>query len=309
MGQKMRIVHCCDAKLPVKGYGGTERVVVWLARELSGMGHHVTLIARRGSRADYAEVIEAKHPLRDSVNLLPAETDLVQYYSSPPSPPDVPFLVYIAGNARPGERFYPNTVFVSRNHAQRHDSQSFVYNGIDPDEYAYRQDKDDYFLFLSKVSRRIKGVRTAIRLAEAMDLRLVIAGGWRPSFSRNIRYVGEVYGRRKAELLAGAKALIFPIEWEEPFGLVTVEAMVSGTPVITTPRGAMPEIVSSDVGFICKDFEEMREAVENVGKIDPRRCRRVALERFTSKTMAEQYLGLYRRIINGEKLNPWKDTL
>jgi len=274
----MRTAHVCDARLPIKGYGGTERVLVWLTRELARMGHGVTVIARQGTKLDYAEVIEAKDPLGEAPRLIPRGTDVVQYYASPPSAPAVPFIVYIAGNAKPGERFHPNTVFVSRNHARRHHSDCYVYNGLDPDEYIYSQNKEDYFLFLSKVSRRIKGVKTAIDLAKRMDLRLLIAGGRGLSFSRRIRYVGEVDGRPKAKLLAEARALIFPIEWEEPFGLVTIEALVSGTPVITTPRGAMPEIVTPGVGFICKDFEEMCRAVEKVGTIDPQACRNRLLD-------------------------------
>jgi glycosyltransferase involved in cell wall biosynthesis len=76
-----------------------------------------------------------------------------------------------------------------------------------------------------------------------------------------------VGGRRKAELIAGARALLFPIRWDEPFGIVVAEAMVSGTPVITTPRGSMPELVTPDVGFLCQNESELEEAIRRVGDV------------------------------------------
>jgi glycosyltransferase involved in cell wall biosynthesis len=152
-------------------------------------------------------------------------------------------------------------------------------------------------LFLSKTSRSSKGVHRAIELAKKMGFKLIIAGGYGISLNRKIKYVGEVGGRKKMELLANARALLFPISWGEPFGLVMIEAMVSGTPVIATPFGSVPEIVTSDVGFICKDQQEMQRAVEEIGTIKHQACRDRVLQNFTADIMAENYLRYYRNIV------------
>lgn len=201
----------------------------------------------------------------------------------------------------------PNKIYVSADHARRGGATAFVYNGIDPDEFIYRERKDDYFLFLSKVSRRKKGVDVALRLARHMGFRLLVAGGTRFSLRKTggflnsvlgkVHFCGEVTGRRKAELFAGARALIFPIRWEEPFGLVVAEALVSGTPVITAPHGAMPEIVTPDVGVLCNSYDEMATAIQRVGEIDPAACRRRVLEQFTNHQCADAYRRHYRTAI------------
>ena len=103
--------------------------------------------------------------------------------------------------------------------------------------------------------------------------RLLIAGGWRPSLRRNIRYVGEVDGRRKAELLAGARCLWMPALWDEPFGLTLIEALFSGTPVLGTRRGALPELIAPNVGALCDSLDEMIAAAETIHTRDPEACR------------------------------------
>jgi glycosyltransferase involved in cell wall biosynthesis len=130
-----------------------------------------------------------------------------------------------------------------------------------------------------------------------MGFRLVIAGGYKFSLSRKIRSVGMVGGREKAELIAGARALLFPVSWPEPFGLAVIEALCSGTPVITSPCGAMPEIVTPDTGFICDGQPAMEAAVERLGEISPHACRRRVLENFTADIMADHYLKEYRQVI------------
>ncbi len=191
----------------------------------------------------------------------------------------------------------PNTVFVSKNHAMRHGSTHYIYSGINLDDFIYREKKERYFLFLAKVSWKVKNVELAIKLAKVMGFTLIVAGGWRLSFRRNVKFVGEVNDKEKAKLLAGARALIFPTNWEEPIGNVTLEALASGTPVITTNRGAMPEVVTSDVGFRCDTFEQFKEAIERIDEISPRKCRERVEENFTARIMTEKYIKEYERII------------
>jgi len=105
-------------------------------------------------------------------------------------------------------------------------------------------------------------------------------------------------------LLAGARALLFPIRWEEPFGIVVAEALISGTPVITTPHGAMPELVTPDVGFLCRDEQELEEAIGRVATLSPAACRQRALEHFTSSVCAHKYVHYYQRLRAGGALEP-----
>jgi len=93
--------------------------------------------------------------------------------------------------------------------------------------------------------------------------------------------------------------LLFPIRWEEPFGIVVAEALISGTPVITTPRGAMPELVTPDVGFLCRDETELADAIQRVGDIAPAACRQRALQYFTSTVCARKFLMYYERLLAG----------
>jgi len=182
-----------------------------------------------------------------------------------------------------------------------------VYNGVDPEEFVYRERKDDYFLFLSKVSRPVKGVDIALRLARQLGIRLLVAGGTRFGLRRtgglwnslraDVHFCGTVTGRHKAELLASARALTFPIGWDEPFGLVVTEALVSGTPVITTPRGAMPELVTPDVGYLCDSYDALKRAVQLTGEIDPRACRQRVLQHFTNHHAAVEFRRHYTEAI------------
>jgi glycosyltransferase involved in cell wall biosynthesis len=300
----MHIVHACPWRIPVALYGGSERVVHWQAKAQAALGHQVTVLARPGSSCPGARVIEVR-PGEPLASCLPPDADVVNLHGIGGLDVDVPHVITTQGNAPVELAYSPRKVFVSRDHAARAGSLVFVYNGVDPDEFVYRELKDDYILFLSKVSRRAKGIDTALELARRLGFRLVVAGGRRfdlrktggfwNSIRADVHFVGEVGGRRKAELIAGARALLFPIRWDEPFGIVVAEAMISGTPVITTPRGSMPELVTPDVGFLCSDPSSMEEAIRRVGDISPAACRGRALAHFTAEVCAHKYLRYYER--------------
>ncbi|MBI3397813.1 MAG: glycosyltransferase, partial [Deltaproteobacteria bacterium] len=116
--------------------------------------------------------------------------------------------------------------------------------------------------------------------------------------SDQILYVGPVGGELKAMLLAKARALIFPTQWCEPFGIVTIEALASGTPVITTHNGAMPEIIENGRhGFLCESISEMIEAIKSVDKIRAADCLKRVEEKFHYRRMAEEYIKLYQSIL------------
>ena len=283
--------------LPEKGYGGTSRVIDWLTKALIKLGHTVYLVSQKGTNIPGAELIETPKNVADYTPYIPDDTEIVHFHNRNTVFPDRPFIITMHGNDT-NAKFLPNTVFLSQHHAARHRSDRYVYNGIDPSEFIFQEEKDNYFLFFSRVSRKIKGYKTAVQLAKLHGFNLIVAGGWRLNFRRNIKYVGEAVGIKKAKLFAGAKALIFPINWNEPFGLVVPEALLSGTPIITTNRGSMPELVPEDVGFRCDNFDEFEAAINNVHKISKHRCREWAMEKFSSDVMANSYIDEYNKILN-----------
>ena len=210
-------------------------------------------------------------------------------------PPGIPFLQTLYGNLKPGEAVLPHTVFLSKNHAARNGQQTFVYAGLDPQEFVFRDKKDDYDFFIGRL-HSAKGYQWAIEAAKRTDRRLLLAGGWRPTFARKIKFVGEVDGTEKAELLAGARCLWMPALWDEPFGLTTIEALFSGTPVLATRRGALPEVLTDEVGALGDTLEELIAASHTIGTRAPQACRAHAERWFTHVAQAEGYLRLYKHL-------------
>jgi glycosyltransferase involved in cell wall biosynthesis len=178
-------------------------------------------------------------------------------------------------------------------------------HGIDVERYRFEAKKGNYLAFLGRIAP-IKGTHLAIQVARASGLPLKIAGEIQPIFrdywereiephvdGRHIEYVGEVGFDAKNDLLAHARALLFPIEWDEPFGLVMIEAMACGTPVLALPGGSVREVVDEGVtGYVCRDVDDM--AARAVGlAIDPVQCRRHAETRFHVDLMVRRYEALF----------------
>lgn len=298
----MNVTLFVHDRLPVSGYGGTQRVVVWLARGLAELGHSVTLISGKGSSVPEARLVPvdasaAAGSCFDITPYIPSNTDILHAFRQLDLVPDVPFIWTQEGNVDPGTPLPDNTVFVSARHAQRNGRDAFVYNGIDPDDFEFRSQKDDYDLFLGRLSSS-KGYKWAIEGARRSGRKLVLAGGWRPSLSRSHRYVGSVHGRVKARWLAGARCLWMPARWQEPFGLTLTEALVSGTPVLGTRHGSLPEIISKDVGALGNTVDELVALRDGIHKIDPKVCRARVLRWFTHIVMAEEYVRMYRHYLD-----------
>lgn len=288
-------------RLPVREYGGTQRVVVYLARGLAAAGHRVTLVAADGSDVPEATLVPVplsrlRAPDFDIRPLLPGGLDVLLAFGPLAPPPDVPWIRSLHGNRRPGTVSAANTLYLSRNHAERHGATAFVHNGIDLTEFRFRAEKADYDLFIGRL-HSVKGHRWAIEGARRTGHRLLLAGGWRPSLTRRRRYVGKVGGERKAELLAGARCLWMPAQWDEPFGLTLLEALASGTPVIGTRRGALPEIVSPEVGALGDTLDELVALRPRLARIDPAACRARVERHFTHHVMAEGYVRMVRAFL------------
>lgn len=302
----MHVALYFHGMLPARGYGGTQRVVVWLARGLAELGHRVTLLAPRGSRVPEAALIgldgrKVRSAEFDIAPLVPSSADILHTHAPLAKPPPQPHVFTLHGNLREPRTAPPNTIFVSSNHAHRHGRAAFVYNGVDPADYVYRSEKRDHDLFVGRF-HSVKGYRWAVTGARRAGRRLILAGGWRLSLRRDLRYVGVVDGKRKADLLAEAACLWMPAQWDEPFGLTLVEALVSGTPVLGTRRGALPEIVSADTGALGESLDDLVELRGTLDHIDPRACRARAEQWFTHLRMAEEYIRMYRHYLSSHEL-------
>ena len=302
----MHIALYTHSRLPVEGYGGTQRVVVWLARGLAELGHRVTLLAPAGSSVpeadlvplDPAEILQAGF---DLTPLIPASAEILHAHGPLRVPSRRPHVFTLHGNLRPDKSPPPNTIFVSADHARRHGGTAFVYNGVDPSEFVFRSEKADYDLFLGRL-HTAKGYRWAVQGAKRSGRPIVVAGGWRPSLSRRVRFVGRVDGHQKAALLAGARCLWMPALWDEPFGLTLVEAMMSGTPALGTRRGALPEVVSGEVGALGDTLDELVALRSSIGQCDPHACRGRAERWFTHTVMAQEYVRMYRHYLATSEL-------
>ena len=191
-----------------------------------------------------------------------------------------------------------------------------VHNAVDLQHYHFRPTPGDYLVFLGRISPEKRPDR-AIRIARDVGMRLIIAAKidavdgeyWASAIEPLVRanpglveYVGEVDESGKDQLLGGAYAYLFPIDWPEPFGLTMAEAMATGTPVVAFNAGSVPEVVRDGVtGFVCNSVDEMVAAVGRVGSIDRAACRARVEELFSATAMADGYERAYRSILSPER--------
>lgn len=185
-----------------------------------------------------------------------------------------------------------------------------VHNSIDVTRYPFREDKEDVVAFVGRMSRE-KGVHLVPDAARRAGYQCVIAAKCRepdelqyfeqevqPRFGSDTTWLGEIGDSERDELLGRSRCVLLPLQWEEPFGLVAVEAMACGTPVVALARGSMTEIVDHGrTGFLCRTPAELPEAVRRASEIEPAECRRHALARFDTSIMAEGYERAYRSVL------------
>jgi glycosyltransferase involved in cell wall biosynthesis len=215
---------------------------------------------------------------------------------------------------------YPDMPLVSISESQRAPLPmarwlGTVYHGLPEDLYTPRTEHGDYLAFLGRMSRE-KRVDRAIQLAREMGIPIRIAAKVDEAdaeyFDQHVKplldhplvdFVGEIGDAEKDEFLGRALALLFPIEWPEPFGLVMTEALACGTPVVAFRNGAVPEVLDDGVtGFIVESLDEALEAVTRVRTLDRRRCREVFEERFSSRRMTRDYVRLYETLASSGEL-------
>ncbi|MBE0599162.1 MAG: glycosyltransferase family 4 protein [Desulfuromonadales bacterium] len=228
---------------------------------------------------------------------------------------DIPDLI-------PLYREYAELPLVSISHDQRRPLPSAnwvgtVHHGLPTDIYPFHPEPGSYLAFLGRISPE-KRVDRAIEIAIGAGLPLKIAAkvdrADRDYFATTIQplldhplveFIGEIGEAQKAEFLGQALALLFPIDWQEPFGLVMIEAMACGTPVIAWPLGSVPEVMTDGIsGFVVSNIEEAVRAVDKVTRLDRKTCRRYFEQRFSVRRMALDYLAVYQSIYGSSSGRP-----
>ncbi len=250
-------------------------------------------------------------PLR----LFAPKTPIVMSYQREPSSNTIRWSRRWLGDSR--LRFTGCSEYIARNGLDRGGGNwSAIPNFVDLSKFDFVEtvSEDAPLVFLSRIER-IKGAHNAIAIAKGAKRRLIIAGNrvddeqgskyWNeeiaPELGRNrIEYVGAVDDVQKNKLLGQAAAMVVPIEWNEPFGIVFAEALACGTPVISSPRGALPSIIEHGrEGFLINNNQEGFEAVQRLSCIDRKLCRLKAERFFSSRVVSERYIDLYKTLING----------
>jgi glycosyltransferase involved in cell wall biosynthesis len=192
--------------------------------------------------------------------------------------------------------------------------QGTVHHGMPEDLFSLYPEQGKYLAFLGRTSPE-KGLDEAIEIAKLCDMPLKVAAKIdrvdveyfntviKPLLKhRLVEFIGEIGYPEKSDFLGNAAALLFPIQWPEPFGIVMIEAMACGTPVIAYPRGSVPEIIEDGLtGFIVSDSKQAVKAIRNLEKFNRRNCRKRFELRFTDRRMAQDYLAIYERLVQAEE--------
>jgi glycosyltransferase involved in cell wall biosynthesis len=342
----MRIVEVSPPWLavPPQGYGGIEWVVALLADGLVERGHDVTLFATGDSRTKaeleyvfeiapgpkfinsiWHDTLHSMHVYRDVSGFDVIHEHTVWSGLVAAMLVDRPVVHTLHGPFTPEmrrlyERVADRIWFVAISENQRAQMPELryggvVYNGIDTSLYPLRTEKEEFVLFLGRVSPD-KGPVRAVEAARAAGVPLVMAVKianpeeeeyWNkevePRLPEGTTVLPEIPLEKKVELLSTARAVLFPIDWEEPFGLVMTEAMACGTPVIATPRGSVPEVIADgETGFVVPVetyADAAADALTRLGEIDPQACRDWVEKRFSKEAMVAGYEAVFERALSG----------
>ncbi|HEX2047636.1 MAG TPA: glycosyltransferase family 4 protein [Acidimicrobiales bacterium] len=341
----MRIAEIAPVwvSVPPPSYGGIELMVSLIADGLVDRGHDVTLFASGGSKTKGKLVT----PLEETPDLadmgLSVTDDIIHTLTSYLQASDFDVIHDHSGfgpafgallNGRPpvvrtlhgpwsdeARRFHAaladrvHLVAISQSQAGFNDElryEGVVYNGLDIDAYPYREEKEDFLLFLGRCNPE-KGPEVAVDVAKraGKHLKMVVKRSepaevqyWErmvePRLTGDEEIVLDVSHDEKVDLLSRAQGTLCTIQWPEPFGLVMTESMACGTPVIVPPMGAAPElVVDGETGFLREDVDEMVACVARLGEISPAACRARVADNFTAEVMVRGYEKIFERVVGG----------
>ncbi|WPC42490.1 glycosyltransferase [Clostridium sp. JS66] len=302
--------------LPPTNYGGMERIIYNLTEHLVLKGHNVYLYAPKGSKTS-ATLIPYEHSGPDQQKLsefvmktLPENVDIIHDHTHSSVIGQIAYAIPTVCTIHCiRKNDVKSPIYLSKRALDitGEDHGYYVYNGIDPEEYEYCEKKEDYLLYMG-VLNWYKGILQAIDVAERTRQKLIIAGPihdfeyfrntLEPRINNsNIQYVGEVGGLRKQELLKKARCLLFPTICEEPFGLVMIEALACGTPVLALANGGVEEVLAGFPEMICHSTQEMCKKVLNPNFLSPKLLRDYVSQHFTTEIMTDNYLMLYKKVL------------
>ena len=309
----MNILMVYKGQIPPVTYGGTERVIWSLVKGLSQLNHNVYLLRSTSVDCPWATTIpfDTSKPLDEQI---PDFIDVIHFHTSGVSAKK-PYVITRHGNRSPEQTNDPNSIFVSDKHALNHGCEAYVHNGLDWSDY--RQPNLDptkrlnQYHFLGKAAWKVKNIQGAIDITKRAKTQLDVLGGSRLNFKmgfrltldRHVKFHGMVDNEHKCNVLERSSGLVFPVTWEEPFGLAITESLFMGCPVFGTTYGSLPELINApEFGFLSNKEAELVDAL-NEHKIQPQICNEYARDTFDHITMAKGYLMMYEKVIAGLSLN------
>lgn len=303
---------------PPIDYGGTQREVYYLTNQLIEMGHEVILYGKKGSscKGDVIEYPEnCKSILSFVLDTLPKDVDLIHDHIGDIAEAKLNIPTLCSIHTRRARRKIQFPVYVSEAvlKEKANGKGFYVHNGILLEDYAFETNKDNYLLFLGRLNEN-KGAHIAIEVAKTLKIPLILAGpiqkDGKKYFKEKIEphidgqlisYVGPVGGERKIDLIKKAKCVLFPITWFEPFGLVPIEAMACGTPVVCFRKGGVNETMKGFPQLVCNKVEEMIAIVNKDEYPSPLDLRNYVRQNFSIEATTEKYLNIYEKVLKEYK--------
>lgn len=323
-------------RTPPRHYGPWEQVASNIAEGLVEHGHNVTLFATADSITSGKLSSVCEHPYEEDKSLDPKVWECLHISNLMEHAADfdiihnnfdflpltysklikTPMITTIHGFSSPKiipvyKKYNDNNFYVSISNADRSSELDYiatVYNGLKVADFTFSNVSGDYLLYFGRIHPD-KGTYEAIQIAKKSGIRLIISGiiqdknyfteKVEPFLGEDIIFAGHSGPERRNELLGGARALLHPISFEEPFGLSVAESMMCGTPVVAFNKGSMAELITNEKsGFLVNTVDEAVEALKKIETIDRSFCRIRAEEKFSQGKMVTDYIGLYEKILS-----------
>ena len=298
--------------IPASSYGGTQRVVWALGKSLHALGHQVSLLGQAGSDVPWGTcyILDLGKSIASQ---LPPKVDVAHLHFIPTSPVDVPYVITLHGQPGAAEVAHPNSIFISKNHAQRHGCTRYVHNGLDWDQYPLDTQSlksshtRNRLHFMAKARWKVKNLKGAVKIANKASLPLDVMGGsqyeWgimkrnpKAILSSKVKFHGMLNDTQKMQVMKSSKALLFPVTWHEPFGLAVIESMYAGCAAFGSTQGSLPELITPEVGAVADKPKELAQAILDFD-YSPERVHEIAKTKYSAMAMTLNYLKEYERVM------------